>query len=252
MIALVGAARGHQGVGAQDALEPLARAAAPAHLARRAARAGRRARVRGHRAGGRLRRDPAAAGHRAGARPRRCRCSRPPVLLVLAEGRDRDSAARQLASGAAAVGEHDAQVIVAGFGRVGRGGRAPARGQRGEGLGHRQQPGPLRRVPARWTWPGSTATRCARSWCAPRARRGRSRSSWRSTNAERAAELVRRVRREHPHLVVVARAVDRDERRRLLGLGADRVHRETFESALLMGEDALQSVGRGRGRRARR
>ena len=64
-------------------------------------------------------------------------------------------------------------------------------------------------------------------------------------NAERAAELVRRVRREHPHLVVVARAVDRDERRRLLGLGADRVHRETFESALLMGEDALQSVGVG-------
>ena len=42
-----------------------------------------------------------------------------PALLVLAEGRDRDSAARQLRSGAAAVGDSDAQVIVAGFGRVG-------------------------------------------------------------------------------------------------------------------------------------
>ena len=60
---------------------------------------------------------------------------------------------------------------------------------------------------------------------------------------ERAEELIRRVRRDQPHLTVVVRAVDAAGRERLLGAGADRAYRETFESALLMGEDVLELVG---------
>ena len=64
-------------------------------------------------------------------------------------------------------------------------------------------------------------------------------------DAERAEELIRRVRRDHPHLTVAVRAVDAAGRERLLGCGADRAYRETFESALLMGEDVLELVGVG-------
>ncbi len=60
---------------------------------------------------------------------------------------------------------------------------------------------------------------------------------------ERASELVARVRREHLHLLIVSRAVDTANLSGLLAIGADRVHRETFESALLMGEDVLELVG---------
>jgi len=60
---------------------------------------------------------------------------------------------------------------------------------------------------------------------------------------ERAAELVRRVRRDHPHMQIVTRAVDRSDLGRLLEGGADRAYPETFESALLMGEDVLELVG---------
>lgn len=62
-------------------------------------------------------------------------------------------------------------------------------------------------------------------------------------DAERAEELIRRVRREYPHLAITARAVDGAGRERLLARGADRAYRETFESALLMGEDVLELVG---------
>ena len=62
-------------------------------------------------------------------------------------------------------------------------------------------------------------------------------------DAERAEELIRRLRRDHPHLTIVARAGDAAGRERLLGCGADRAYRETFESALLMGEDVLELVG---------
>lgn len=64
-------------------------------------------------------------------------------------------------------------------------------------------------------------------------------------DAERAEELIRRVRRDHPHLTVITRALDATGRDRLLACGADRAYRETFESALLMGEDVLELVGVG-------
>jgi len=61
--------------------------------------------------------------------------------------------------------------------------------------------------------------------------------------AERAEELIRRLRRDYPHLAIAARAVDGAGSERLLARGADRAYRETFESALLMGEDVLELVG---------
>lgn len=167
-----------------------------------------------------------------------------PVFLVLAEGRDRTPAARQLESGDAALGESDAQVIVAGFGRVGG---AVARLLAASGV----------RVAVIDSNPDRFAEFRAEGFAgfygdALRPELVRAAGAARAVaivvaidNAERVAELVRRTRREHPHLVVVARAVDRTDRTRLLGLGADRVHRETFESALLMGEDALETVGVG-------
>ena len=167
-----------------------------------------------------------------------------PLLLVLAEGRDRESAARQLESGAAALGTGETQVVVAGFGRVGG---AVARLLAGEGVrvavidNNPDRFAELRAAGLPGFYGDALRPELVRAAGAARAVA----IVVAIDNAERAAELVRRVRREHPHLVVVARAVDGDERRRLLALGADRVHRETFESALLMGEDALETVGVG-------
>ena len=167
-----------------------------------------------------------------------------PLLLVLAEGRDRESAARQLESGAAALGTGETQVVVAGFGRVGG---TVARLLAGEGVrvavidNNPDRFAELRAAGLPGFYGDALRPELVRAAGAERAVA----IVVAIDNAERAAELVRRVRREHPHLVVVARAVDRDGRHRLLALGADRVHRETFESALLMGEDALESVGVG-------
>lgn len=60
---------------------------------------------------------------------------------------------------------------------------------------------------------------------------------------ERCDELVRRVRRDYPHMTVIARATDSDTAANALKSGADRAYRETFETALLMGEDVLELVG---------
>lgn len=57
-------------------------------------------------------------------------------------------------------------------------------------------------------------------------------------------DLMKRVRREYPHMSVLARAVDTAGEHRLLHAGADRAYSETFETALLMGEDVLELVGR--------
>lgn len=60
---------------------------------------------------------------------------------------------------------------------------------------------------------------------------------------EAATELLKRVRREYPHMTLLARAVDTADEHRLLRRGADRAYNETFETALLMGEDVLEMVG---------
>ncbi len=60
---------------------------------------------------------------------------------------------------------------------------------------------------------------------------------------EAADELLNRVRREYPHMIILARAVGMTEEHRLLRDGADRAYSETFETALLMGEDVLELLG---------
>ncbi len=60
---------------------------------------------------------------------------------------------------------------------------------------------------------------------------------------ERAQELVSQVRREYPHITISCRALDQEARSTLLAEGADRAYSESFESALLMGEDVLEMMG---------
>lgn len=62
-------------------------------------------------------------------------------------------------------------------------------------------------------------------------------------NLERAEELIVRVRREYPGMTIVSSAADAPSKEALIGLGADRAYPETFETALLMGEDILELVG---------
>ncbi len=60
---------------------------------------------------------------------------------------------------------------------------------------------------------------------------------------EAASDLLKRVRREYPHLTVLARAIGSGDEHQLLRDGADRAYGETFETALLIGEDVLELVG---------
>lgn len=62
-------------------------------------------------------------------------------------------------------------------------------------------------------------------------------------NPERAEELIVRARREFPSLTIVSSAADASGKDILLAHGADRAYPETFETALLMGEDILELVG---------
>jgi len=62
---------------------------------------------------------------------------------------------------------------------------------------------------------------------------------------ERAKELVGLIRQEHPHITISCRALDLQSRHALLDAGSDRAYSETFESALLMGEDVLEMMGIG-------
>lgn len=60
---------------------------------------------------------------------------------------------------------------------------------------------------------------------------------------EGSAELIKRVRREFPQMKLLTRAVDRAAEAQLQQLGADRAYSDTFETALLIGEDVLELVG---------
>lgn len=60
---------------------------------------------------------------------------------------------------------------------------------------------------------------------------------------ETAFDLVRHAHREYPHMKLLARAIDTDWEHRLLRNGAHRAYGETFETSLLMAEDVLELVG---------
>ncbi len=58
-----------------------------------------------------------------------------------------------------------------------------------------------------------------------------------------AVQMVTAARQFFPHLRVLARAYDRPHAYRLMDAGADVITRETFGSALIMGEEALKLLG---------
>lgn len=62
-------------------------------------------------------------------------------------------------------------------------------------------------------------------------------------DAERALELSAIVRHRFPNLTVLARGANAVVCEQLTSAGADRAYSETFETALLMGEDVLETVG---------
>ena len=60
---------------------------------------------------------------------------------------------------------------------------------------------------------------------------------------ERSMELTSIVRHRFPNLIVLARGANTAACEQLVALGAHRAYSETFETALLMGEDVLESAG---------
>ena len=64
-------------------------------------------------------------------------------------------------------------------------------------------------------------------------------------NREKAVKMVVSAREFFPHLKVLARAYDRSHAYELMKAGADVVTRETFGSALMMGEEALKLLDYG-------
>jgi voltage-gated potassium channel Kch len=61
---------------------------------------------------------------------------------------------------------------------------------------------------------------------------------------EKNLQLVHTVRRHFPHLTVLARAVDRPDAYALMDAGVEHVWRETFDSSLRLGVQALRLLGR--------
>jgi monovalent cation:proton antiporter-2 (CPA2) family protein len=62
-------------------------------------------------------------------------------------------------------------------------------------------------------------------------------------SAEKTRELVQTARRHFPHLTILARAFDRDDAYELLDAGVTHVYRDTLDTSLRMGIDALQLLG---------
>jgi hypothetical protein len=60
---------------------------------------------------------------------------------------------------------------------------------------------------------------------------------------DKAVQMVTSTKQFYPHLKVLARAYDRSHAYRLMEAGADVITRETFGSALIMGEEALKLLG---------
>lgn len=60
---------------------------------------------------------------------------------------------------------------------------------------------------------------------------------------DRLIALVNMIRSKYPHVAIVARSRDRMQQIDLIAMGVEKSHRETFESAILMGEDVLNSLG---------
>lgn len=167
-----------------------------------------------------------------------------PLLLMFIDRRDRDSADRQISRSNAMAPAADTQIIVAGYGRVGR---VVAKLLADNGV----KVAIIDNNPDRFDefrragFAGFYGDALRPDLLAAAGARRAATLVVAIDHSERAIELVARARREYPQMSIVARAQDKTGRARLLSAGADRAHRETFESALLMGEDALETVGTG-------
>ena len=62
-------------------------------------------------------------------------------------------------------------------------------------------------------------------------------------DVDKAAHLVELAKKHYPHLEILANAADRSSTYKLMDLGITKVRRETFGTALSMGQDALQALG---------
>ena len=60
---------------------------------------------------------------------------------------------------------------------------------------------------------------------------------------ERAAKLATQIRHEYPHLTILARAHSVEHAYDLMKIGVEHVYRETFDSALTLGVEALRQLG---------
>ncbi len=60
---------------------------------------------------------------------------------------------------------------------------------------------------------------------------------------DKAVQMVTSAKQFFPHLRILARAFDRSHAYRLMEAGADVITRETFGSALILGEEALKLLG---------
>ena len=165
-----------------------------------------------------------------------------PLLLFYAEHRDSLPAIQQLDTGVAAGEQADSQVVVAGFGRIGRvvSHLLKDNGYKTTVIDHN---------PDRFTQLRSEGFvgfygNALRPDLLEAAGAGRARLLVVAIDDPDAAiTLIRWVHREYPHLKLLSRAVDAEGEHRLLRSGADRAYGETFETALLMGEDVLELVG---------
>lgn len=165
-----------------------------------------------------------------------------PILLIFADRRDEIPAPQQNNTGLSTGDLADSQVVIAGYGRMGR---VVARllqrnGFRTAIIDHNPERFGELRAEQFVGFYGDAL----RPDLLKRAGAGRAAVIVIAIDdSERAAELVRRVRRDYPHLLIVSRAVDHADHASLIDGGADRAYPETFESALLMGEDVLELVG---------
>lgn len=165
-----------------------------------------------------------------------------PILLFFAARRDNLPARQQTDTGVELGATADSQVIIAGFGRVGR---VIARMLRDNGyraviVDHN----PDRFAEARADGFVAFYGDALRPDLFEAAGGGQAAILVIAIDdPDPAAELLIRVKREYPHMIILARALNTADERKLIRVGADRAYRETLETALLMGEDVLELVG---------
>jgi len=165
-----------------------------------------------------------------------------PLLLIFAERRDTLPARQQPNSGLALGESADSQVIVAGYGRMGSVIAKLLAGNHFRVSAIDNKPerfAALRRDGFIGFYGDALRPDLLKAAGASRA----SVLVIAIDDSERAADLVRRVKRDYPRMTIIGRAVDSTDRDRLVEDGADRAYCETFETALLMGEDVLELVG---------